>query len=179
MIQRASVAVLSGVLLMLAGSAGSNAQPGAQRPPPPVAVTPAPDPSVPHLEQYRLDYSHCSYPETARRAALEGCCRMKVEVAADGAARVAGGQCTDDVFLPASRACLAPQSYAPARRNGKAVKGTGEIVVEFQLTDPEPTVWNTLMGAIFGPPPPIQKPDRSICEKRPGDMLSSLPAPHG
>lgn len=104
---------------------------------------------------------------------------MKVEVAADGSPRVASGQCTDDVFLPSSEACLAPQTYTPARRNGKAVKGTGDIVVYFNLEDPEPSIWSAVLGAVFGPPKPIQKPDWGFCDRRPGDMISSLPSSRG
>lgn len=91
-----AAAVISG-LLMLACVSGSVAQPIEQRPPPPMAI-PKADASIPQLEKHRLDYSHCQYPLSARRAGVEGCCRMKVEVAANGSPRVAGGQCTDEVF---------------------------------------------------------------------------------
>lgn len=180
MAHRISAAVAISGLLMLAGASGSVAQPSGQRPPPPMAI-PKPDPSIPQLEKHRLDYSHCQYPLPARRAGVEGCCRMEVEVAADGSPRVAGGQCTDDVFLSPSQACLAPQSYTPALRNGKPVKGIGEIVVYFQLQDPEPSLWSTVMGALFGLPKQqaAETPDWDICEKRPGDMISSLPSSRG
>lgn len=104
---------------------------------------------------------------------------MKVEVAADGSARVADGQCTDDIFLQPSRLCLAPQAYRPALRNGKPVKGTGEIVVHFQMGPSKPSIWNTVMETLFGSPPPVQAPDWDICRKRPGDMISSLPSSRG
>lgn len=137
--------------------------------------------SVPHLKQNRLDMSFCQYPDAAWLANLEGCCRMRVQVAADGAARVLDGQCTDDVFLAPSRSCLSPQSYWPARKNGRTVKGTGEVVVNYVMPQDDASLVEIVIAGMFGKKPQAKpvRPNDDFCEKRPGDMISSLPQTQG
>ena len=172
------------VLAVMLGLAVTAETAAAQRPPRDTPAKPDfSDPfwAVPHLKQNRLDMSFCQYPDSAWQANLEGCCRMRVEVASDGAARVLDGQCTDNVFLLPSRMCLSPQSYWPAYKNGKAVKGTGEIVVNYVMPTDDPSLFEIMIAGMFGqkPRPKPLRPNDDICEKRPGDMISSLPEPRG
>ncbi len=150
----------------------------AQQPPPPPAIISMPDNddrSKPHLLNDRLDYSFCDYPVEGLRTRIEGCCRMKVEITASGRAGRMTGECTHDMFMAPSKACLAPQSYLPALKKGKAAAGTGDIVVNYVLSK-NPSLID-MIGNLFRKPAPENEPE--ICEPRPGDLISGLSASRG
>ena len=106
---------------------------------------------------------------------------MRVQVAADGSGQALDGECTDQVFMLPSRLCLAPQNYLPARKNGKAAKGVGEIVVNYIIPKDDSSLLDTMIAGMFGlrraPASPL--PEDDICKRRSGDMISSLPGARG
>jgi hypothetical protein len=159
-------------MLLLAGLACEAAL--AQTPPPPKVVAPAI--TRPRIMDGKLDLSLCNYPAKAVRADLEGCCRMQVDVSADGKAGKMTGQCTDDIFYEPSKACLAPQVYLPAMKAGKPIRETGNIVVEYRMAAPATPPVVVLLERLFPsfkkPPPP--EPEDDICKKRPDDMIAAL-----
>jgi hypothetical protein len=161
------------VLLLIAGAASAAY---AQKPPPPNAVI---DPSRPRLVQGRLDYRFCNYPVEGVRRQLEGCCRMKVDVGANGVAGAATGQCSHDMFLKPSQLCLSGQSYVPANRNGKSVAGVGDIVVYYRLPYDPPDPVTNFFQKLFPQAKSANQPDPDYCEKRPGDLISSLDRTRG
>ena len=152
------------------GCAGAHAQ----KLPPPQLVSPGD--ARPSILRNKLDMSLCEYPSNAQRAGHEGCCRMKVVISVDGKAGPMSGECTDDIFYEPSKACLAPQACIPARKKGKAVKATGDIVVEYRLTtSATPPVISFLEGlfpTLKRPPKP--PPEDDICKKRPDDLIAGL-----
>jgi hypothetical protein len=163
---------LAAIVSSLIVGGSSVAQP-TSRPPPPVIDYDARDRSKPHLRHNHLDYSFCEYPSEAISAGVEGCCRMKVDITATGLAGKMSGQCTDDVFMPVSRACLAPQRFLPALKNGKPVSGTGEIVVEYKLAEDRSVV--EAFFSLFGVGDRSKaKPTPEICKKRPGDLIAGM-----
>ncbi|MEQ1784753.1 MAG: hypothetical protein ABMA14_25680, partial [Hyphomonadaceae bacterium] len=144
--------------------------------PPPTVQAVVTDPSIPHLLKNKLDNSLCQYPNAARRAALEGCCRMKVKVGADSRVIDIGGECTDEVFFRPSQICLQPQQYTPARKGKKSVTGVGEIVVFYSLARP-PSLWSAI-GGLFTKPMQ-ETPEPELCRKRSTDMISQLSTARG
>lgn len=99
---------------------------------------------------------------------------MAVEINAKGRAGEMTGECTHDVFLAPSRACLAPQSFLPALKNGKPVTASGEIVVSFKL-DSRPSLVERVFDFFRRRPAAKSEPEADICKKRPDDLLSGLP----
>jgi hypothetical protein len=91
------------------------------------------------------------------------------------------GECTDAIFYEPSKACLSPQAYVPAKRAGRAIKETGDIVVEYRLTRPETPPVIALLERAFPalkrPKPP--PPQDDICNKRPDDLIAALDRPRG
>jgi hypothetical protein len=132
------------------------------------------DRSKPHLENDRLDNSFCRYPPIAVREGIEGCCRMTVEVGATGRAGKMTGECTHQVFLEPSMACLVPQTYLPALKNDKPVGATGDIVVEYWMGEQSSPILDFL--SLFQNPKskPQPKPEPELCKSRPGDLISDL-----
>jgi hypothetical protein len=146
----------------------------AQRPPPPTVVVPT-EPR-PRLLNNKLDKSFCKYPTAAIRQGVQGCCRMKVEVTAKGKAGKMTGNCTHEVFRETSVACLTPQAFIPARKSGRAVKGMGEVVVEYRFEKYEPPPMIRFLEGLF---PTLKRPeqktdDDDICKPRPDDLIAAL-----
>jgi hypothetical protein len=150
------------------GCAGAHAQ----KPPPPQIVSPGD--ARPSILRNQLDMSLCEYPPKAQREQLEGCCRMKVVIGTDGKAGRMSGECTDDIFYGPSQSCLAPQTYVPARKKGKPVKATGEIVVEYRLYAPATPPLSAFLRGLF---PTLKKSLRRLRRRmtsaRSGRMISS------
>ena len=149
----------------------------AAQPPPPTAIEES-DRSKPHLIGDRLDHSFCRYPPAALHEDVEGCCRMTVEITAKGRAGKITGECTHDVFLAPSRACLAPQSFLPALKNGRPVSGSGDIVVSFELGS-QPNLLEQVFDFFRRKPVAVSEPEPEICRRRPDDLISALPRSTG
>jgi Gram-negative bacterial TonB protein C-terminal len=163
------------IAVYLAMASPSSAQrPQDETPPPPMVIPrqPADDRLKPHLLNDRLDHSFCVYPDEAVRNAIEGCCRMKVVIGADGRAGKIAGECTHPIFLEPSTACLVPQTYLPALRKGKPIRSTGDIVVEFSLEAESPSIFDFL--GLFRKAKPSPEREHDICKRRPDDLIANL-----
>ncbi len=170
---------VSGALLASASAQSPQPKAPASKTPPPTAQVAAIDPSIPHLLKNELDYSFCQYPVAARRAGLDGCCRMKVRVGADSRVIDIAGECTDEVFFTPSQICLQPQQYTPARKSKKSVAGVGEIVIFYTLAPELPSLWSAIGGLFTKPKQTAPEPEPELCRKRSTDMISQLPVARG
>lgn len=170
--------LIVGVLLASTPGQAQTAKSPVTKPPPPEVVL---DLSKPHLAKNKLDYAFCRYPPPALRARVEGCCRMKVKVGADGRVLDIAGECTDPVFSSPSQACLQPQQYMSARKGKKTVTAVGEIVIYYSLASAPrtPSLWSAIGSLFNGGQPKTEDPEPDMCRKRPTDMISMLPTARG
>lgn len=103
---------------------------------------------------------------------------MTVDITAKGRAGNMTGECTHDVFLAPSRACLAPQKFLPALKGNKPVNASGDMVVFFKL-DSQPTLLDRVFDFFKRRSAAESQTEPEICRKRPDDLISGLPSSAG
>ncbi len=85
-----------------------------------------------------FSFGACAYPKPARDAGLSGCCKMTLDIDAEGHVVKSSGECTDPVFLLPTRHCLSVQQFVPATHAGQPVAAKHKMDYEWRSSEPAP-----------------------------------------